>query len=107
MPAAVNDSRSDDELEAALQQQMSIVGCPCDVQRVLDMLDHKGVGLRILTTGLIALDKLKLPAGIHAALERMCPPPSKGVIDRCMHWQDHATLAAECTRSHRLLASTA
>ena len=62
---------------------------------------HKGVGLRILTTGLAALDKLKLPGGIHAALERMCPPPSKGVIDRCTH-----ALARPCMQRSSLEAST-
>jgi hypothetical protein len=103
MPAAVKDSRSDDELRAALQQHMSIVDCPCDVQRVLDMLRAEEVSLWALTTGLIAVDALKLPAGIEAALKRMCPSPSKGVVDRCMHWQDHATLGAESTRSPFLL----
>jgi hypothetical protein len=51
------------------------------------MLRHEEVGLRTLTTGHIALDKLKLPAGVHAALQRMCPSPSKGMVDRCMLMQ--------------------
>lgn len=105
MPVAVKDSRSDNELRVALQQNLSIVGCTCDVQEVLGMLRDAEVALRTLTTGLIALDALKLPAGVHAALQRLCPSPSKGVVNRFVRWQAHAKLIiAQSTRSEQLLA---